>query len=194
MLLRPVFRASLLDWSDQDLQQACIRTRDEDYFSALFDRYRIQVNGICHTFYPGNEPVCNSLTGEVFVRLYEQLQQGSPVRHLPAWLYRTTVNCCRNHGKLRGRYRQQLNRIPDTWPHDQRWSDPVAERAADRQWQQQRMAAALARLPERQQQCLQLFFYERLTYDGIAGRLNLTVGEVRSALQNGKLRLRRLLT
>lgn len=57
-----------------------------------------------------------------------------------------------------------------------------------------RIEEALSQLDERQSACIRLFFFEQKSYKDISDITGFDVSEVKSYLQNGKRRLRGLLS
>jgi RNA polymerase sigma factor (sigma-70 family) len=56
------------------------------------------------------------------------------------------------------------------------------------------LVAGIARLPEPQRQVVRLYVLERKSVDAIAHRLGMAVGEVETLVNEGRQRLRKLLT
>ena len=71
-------------------------------------------------------------------------------------------------------------------PHD----DLAADDALDLRHREQKVAAAMLRLPERQRAAITLCFYEHLSLQDAADALNATVGAVESLLQRAKTALK----
>ena len=57
----------------------------------------------------------------------------------------------------------------------------------------QALEAAISQLAEGQASCIRMFYLERNSYEQVAARTGLPVGQVRSNLQNGRRNLRILL-
>ena len=57
----------------------------------------------------------------------------------------------------------------------------------------EQLSQAMNRLPDMQKECLRLFFWEGRSYADIEKILNVSAMQVKSAIQNGKRRLRIML-
>jgi len=57
----------------------------------------------------------------------------------------------------------------------------------------EQLSQAMNRLPDMQKECLRLFFWEGRSYADIQQKLNLSAMQVKSAIQNGKRRLKIML-
>ena len=108
------------------------------------------------------------------------MTKSSPVEeeHLKRWLIRVTINKCRDlarSGKLRS-----FEDI-DNYTHLQ------AE-------EPQRVLEELWELPENYRNIIYLYYYESYTVSEIAGILRLNINTVKTGLQRGRKRLKKLLT
>lgn len=101
------------------------------------------------------------------------------------WLYRITYNVCMT--RLRERGRSPL------------WTDrPALERAADHPWDRENdrlvVREAVRRLPVRYRVPIALFFFDQLSHEQIARRLDMPVNTVKIRLHRGKRLLRQELS
>jgi RNA polymerase sigma-70 factor (ECF subfamily) len=121
---------------------------------------------------------------EVFLRLYKHLGDLDETRGYEAWLYRVTVNVCRDIG--RGRRRSVgIAEVPD----------PVAPQAdayhdAARAQQREIIRRGLSRLGEKERAALVLRDVEGLSTREVAGILGSSENTVRSQICSARLKLR----
>jgi len=104
---------------------------------------------------------------------------------LATWLYRITYNVCMT--RLRERARSPL------------WNDrAVLERAADHPWDRENdrivVREAVRRLPVRYRVPIALFFFDQLSHQQIARRLDMPVNTVKIRIHRGKRLLRQELS
>lgn len=106
---------------------------------------------------------------------------------LRPWLYRVTVNLCRDRHR-RGRFLMPWPEMAAE-PFDT-GLDPEA--MASLEQQRRILHAALKQLPPREQAAMQLHYLDGLGAPEIAERLGISEGTVRSNLSTGRVRLKRL--
>lgn len=128
---------------------------------------------------------------EAFLRLYRALGKLDPARPLAPYLYRITVNVCRDLGRRRRR--------PVAVPLDQvhaaeEPADPSAGPAeAARLAEERRIAAAALRaLPERQRAALVLRDVQGLSTREVARVLGTTEVTVRTQISRARLKMKEL--
>jgi RNA polymerase sigma-70 factor, ECF subfamily len=119
---------------------------------------------------------------EVFLKLHRRLGQIDDTGNLPGWLYRVTVNICRD--MLRKRPRTEP--LPDTLA--------TAEDAkAGREDQIRLVERALRRLPEKERTALTLRDLEGLATRAVAEILGSSEATVRSQVSTARLKIRKIL-
>ncbi len=118
---------------------------------------------------------------ETFVRLYRNLSRIDEAR-VQAWLYRVTVNVCRDIGRERAR----MAELPENQPA------PVADPLQDLSDAQRRrlMQAALRRLNEKERATVVLRDLEGLPTREVARILGSTEVTVRSRLSDARRKLK----
>jgi RNA polymerase sigma-70 factor (ECF subfamily) len=132
----------------------------------------------------GERADAQDATQEVFVRLYRHLGRFDERRPLEPWLYRMTVNACRDSGRRR-RVFEPLDTLRASG------ADPHAE--ASRGEQSRLLTAAIRRLPEKERAALVLRDLEGLSTAEVARILGSSEGTVRSQVSTARLKLRALL-
>lgn len=129
---------------------------------------------------------------DVFVRLYKYLGGVDEERDLAPWLYRTTVNVCRDAGARRSRRAALSLDDPDSVP-----GEPAAPHdPVERVWRAQeatRVIEALRRLPERERSVLILRDVEGLSTEEVAHAVGSTPTTVRSQVSKARVRLKKML-
>lgn len=115
---------------------------------------------------------------EVFLRLHKHLRRFDDTRELGPWLYRVTVNVCRDIGARRSR--------DEALP-----PDLAAPPAPD--WSDERriVAMGLRRLPERERAALVLRDIEGLPTAEVARVLGSSEATVRSQVSSARLKIKR---
>lgn len=121
---------------------------------------------------------------EVFLRLWRHLGRVDERRPLQPWLYRITVNVCRDIGRKR-QVSEPLGPVCVTAP------DPHV--AADRSEQRRILTAAILRLPPKERAALVLRDLEGFSTAEVAHILGSSEATVRSQVSAARLKIRRLI-
>jgi len=162
------------------------RAYDQEALGELYDTYAARIYGYIYKRVQ-NAQIAENLTGDVFLRLLEAIQDEKAWRSsFTGWLYRIAHNLIVDH------YRSEPPpsvRVDDlSLPGD----DSIEETASD-PFQKRQVRAALKQLTPDQQQVLALRFGEQMKSREVARILQKSVGAV-EALQHRALNsLRRLL-
>ncbi len=119
---------------------------------------------------------------EVFLRLHKHLRRFDDTRALAPWLYRVTVNICRDIGRRREREQGVPLEV----------AEPAAA-PAGRDWQDERrlVALALRHLPEKERAALVLRDIEGLATSDVARILGSSEATVRSQVSSARLKIKR---
>ncbi len=149
------------------------RSGDLAAFEELIRRHeRLVLTTALHL--TGNREDAQDAAQQVFLRLYRHLSRFDQDENFPPWLYRVTVNVCRDlNRRKRGRPTVAL----DT---NVRSSDPGPDQACGLSQQRQIVAEALKTLPEKQRAALVLRDIEGLSAKEAAAVLGSTEATVRS--------------
>ena len=164
-------------------------------YDELIRRYEWQVLYTCRSYLADRE-AARDAAAETWLRALEHLPN-TQVEHFPNWLHRICYSVCQD--LLRRQYQEseraeklstELRRDPTAYIDHQTPERLLTENTRETD---EKLDAALGQLSERQQRCIRLFYFERKSYREIATRTGYSEPQVRSALQNARLRLRRLL-
>lgn len=191
MKLRALFGQPLSKWTDQELLQALRQKRAGRLFDELFRRYHPLVYAWCLRWVDGQREVAKDLTVGVFQKAWQQIDQQAVV-DVEAWLAVLTKHHCIDHLRREQREDEQVEK----WLQEQKKSDFFVENdgflrliSRGSSETERQIADAVADLPEGQQVCIRLFFWEQKSYRDIATQTGYTEKQVKSYLQNGKRRL-----
>ena len=144
----------------------------------------------------GREDEARDVVQEAFLRAYRGLRGFKGEAKFSSWLYRITLNLCRDW--IRRERRAPLVQVPEgTDPldlADQRVAptESVEDLVARREMSAA-VAKAMAELPEEQRVAIMLKEYHGLTFQEIADQLNCPLSTVKTRLYQGLSVLRRRL-
>jgi RNA polymerase sigma factor (sigma-70 family) len=135
----------------------------------------------------GNPHDAEDLTQDVFVRVFRSLHRFQPGT-FEGWLHRITTNLFLDGARRRQKIRfdgladGSADRLPSSWPNP---SEQLSDADLDHD-----VAAALAALAPDFRAAVVLCDIEGLSYDEIAGVLDIKIGTVRSRIHRGRSQLR----
>ncbi len=194
MFIRSIRSQSLAAQSDEQLITAFRVSGDERLISELFGRYLHLVHGVCMKYAEAPED-----RGDIVMNIFEKMLTDLPkieIVSFNSWLYALSRNECISWLRQRDRYNARV----ENWGYEKKSGGLVVENEASERLNteeediEMRLEDALGRLDERQRVCIHLFFFEQMSYKEISKATGFEVSDVKSHLQNGKRRLRSLLT
>jgi len=170
------------------------KSGDAEAFEELVSLHERQVLGTAWRLL-GRVEDAEDAAQEVFLRLFRSLSKVDPGRPLSAWLYRVTVNVCRDLGRRRQR---RSRGAPDSVEelreaHGLEPEDPAAgpERRAGAAQETRRILDALAALPEKERAAVVLRDLQGLSTAEVAEILGSTPVTVRTQISRARLKLHR---
>jgi RNA polymerase sigma-70 factor (ECF subfamily) len=163
---------------DEELAERAAQAGDNECFAELFARYRMKVFYACRGFFSDSQ-AAEDATQETFLRAYRSIR-GFHQGYFSAWIMCIAKNVCIDEWR-RSRWETSIDDIDlAAYPSPNRLDSSCEARLmAERVRQEMRM------LPGEQRQCLELKI-EGFSYEETAERTGLTIGAVKSHIQNGR--------
>ncbi|MDP1873006.1 RNA polymerase sigma factor [Phenylobacterium sp.] len=150
---------------------------------ALMARKLPRINGLAVRML-GDLAEAEDVSQEVFVRAWRQAPKWTPgAARFDTWLHRVALNLC--YDRLRKR-----REIPTETPPEQADEGPAPDRGLEAADVGLRVAAAMARLPDRQREAVVLCHYQELGNIEAAGLMGVSVEALESLLSRGRRALR----
>jgi RNA polymerase sigma-70 factor (ECF subfamily) len=168
---------------------------DLDSFNQLVTRWERPIYALAYRTL-GREEDARDVVQEAFLRAYRGLRGFKGQAKFSSWLYRITLNLCRDW--IRKERRAPLVQVPEgTDPVDladakASPAESVEELVARREMSQA-VSRAMAELPEEQRTAIMLKEYQGLTFQEIADLLDCPLSTVKTRLYQGLSVLRRRL-
>jgi len=170
---------------------------DKEAFDKLVLRYQDKVFHICLRFLTDYEEA-NDSAQEVFVKVYVSLKRFRGDAAFSTWLYRITVNTCKN--KLKSfRYRFKSKTVPLGGAHEPEKENGAVDIADDSaspmdcletREKEMLIQHAIDTLPISQKTVIVLRHIEGLSYEQIAEATGFNPGTVKSKIARARLHLR----
>ena len=162
------------------------RAREGD--GRAFDRLMVEtqerVLGLAWRFL-GSREDARDAAQEVYLRVFRHLNRFRAEHDFHGWLYRITVNVCRDAARRRRRAPVAKGTNPDP-PQE-----PVAEEALLGAERWRRLLEALASLPAKERAALVLRDLEGLTSEQVARALGSRPATVRGQIASARVKIRR---
>lgn len=181
--------------TDEELISRYLETRSPVYFSVLFERYSHLVFGTCMK-YLNNEEESRDMTMEVFEKTLINLPQ-QEIKSFNKWIYSVARNICIS--KLRSKKKEHIN--SEEWGKIKKSNGSFMENEGEqrlyienKQNGEDNLRQAIKQLDENQRRCIELFFLEGRSYKAIEQLTGFNRNQVKSYLQNGKRRLKKILS
>lgn len=173
-------------------------TGNQNAYATLLQRYRPAVYRLMFQR-TRNAADAADLTMEAFGKAFRRLASYAPTHAFSTWLFRIALNNCIDHVRRR--------RLPmltigdaygaaesDAWPLQQARTDlPTPEDELIRRQRIGLLRELLTRLTAEHQAMIELRYYEELSYEEMAGQLDLPLGTVKARLHRAKEALYKML-
>ena len=174
---------------------------DQNAFDQLICLRKSMVFNLCYRFL-GNYEDADDCAQEVFIKVYRSLKKFRFECNFTTWLYRITVNTCKNKLKsLEYRLRFKKMRLNNNRPHEENASQSVEigdetyspDSSLRRNEISQLIQEAVNRLPAPQKMVVVLRDMEGRSYEEIAEITGFKLGTVKSKLSRARQELREIL-
>jgi RNA polymerase sigma-70 factor (ECF subfamily) len=176
--------------TDEDLVRLCV-AGDRNAFSRIVRKYEHRVFSICLRWL-GEPALAEELAQDIFIALFRSLAGFRGDCALSTWIYKITINHCKNarlYRKRRAWDRHEPiegNRRDDERPRELPSGTPGSDAGAIRTDAERLIALGLAGLSEEHRQIIILRDIEDLDYEEIAEILDVPRGTVKSRLHRAR--------
>lgn len=183
--------------SDTDLVER-FKGGDRQAFHEIVLRYQDRVYTLCYRWL-GDAPTAEETAQDVFLALFRNLGGFRGDARLSTWIFKVTLNHCKNkrlHRSRRGWGRtESLGPRPEEEGPERQIADdgPGADHGTDTREARALVSAALDRLDDDHRQILLLRDVEDLSYEEIADILELPRGTVKSRIHRARAELAAIL-
>ena len=180
-----------------------VRTGDRTAFAELVECHQQRVVGTVSRMLGADAADAEDIGQQVFLRVWKSAARYEPTAKFTTWLYTITRNLVfnelrrRKHRPIASLDAEPLDGSAGTGDLTGRLEDhhaPSPDATLLQAELQQAITDAIALLPETQRMAVVLRRYEELSYEEIAGVLNLSVPAIKSLLFRARVLLRERLT
>lgn len=169
--------------TDEQLLQLYAQSGDDIYLSALYTRYVEMIYGVCLKYFK-NSTEAKDAASEVYLLLLRRTK-GKEIDNWKPWLYTVVKNYCLEQ------LRSRSNKLPKQLAADAVYSEEIYHPTNEsNEAEVQKLESCIEGLDVEQQNCIRMFYLEKRSYQELSDQLNLSWGQVRSRIQNGRRNLK----
>ena len=169
--------------TDKQLLQLYTSSGDDKHLSTLYTRYVEMIYGVCLKYFK-NSAEAKDAASEVYLLLLRRAK-GKEIDNWKPWLYTVVKNYCLEQ------LRSRTNKRPKQMDADRMYSEEVYHPTIDSKDEEVRkLENCIDGLEDDQKSCIRMFYLEKQTYQELSEKLNLSWGQVRSRIQNGRRNLK----
>ncbi len=163
--------------TDEELVTLYKLDRSSLCIAVIYERYGHLVMGTCMK-YLKNEVESQDITMQIFEELHSKLLKHE-INYFKSWLYMVTKNECFMF--LRKSKSQNTTDFSESYDVEQTIEDVQSKEKS-----LELLENAIEDLKPEQKRSVKLFYLEEKSYQQISAELNLSLMQVKSAIQNGK--------
>ncbi|WP_442596755.1 sigma-70 family RNA polymerase sigma factor [Neobacillus sp. D3-1R] len=166
-----------------------IETNTESQLEAIMIEYSTELSFLAYT-YVKNIETAKDITQNVFIKCYTHLHSFQGHSSIKTWLYRITINECKDY--LRSAFFRRV--IPNGLlreEHHQSTHSPETDLLAKSE--QQEMLNYVLQLPPKYREVILLFYIQDLSHQEIIETLTINSHTLKTRLSRAKARLNRIL-
>jgi RNA polymerase sigma-70 factor (ECF subfamily) len=167
--------------NDEELLQRYRRSNSNEWLGYLLQRYTMLLLGVGMK-YLKDKDAAEDAVQQVFLKALTHLPQGT-IQNFKGWLYVLMRNHCLQ--QLRDKTYNTSSDILQQLP-----ATDTTEDLKQKDYTIEQMDSALKELSSEQQQCIDMFYLQKLSYNQICNKTGYTFMQVKSYIQNGKRNLK----
>ncbi|MGD6802790.1 sigma-70 family RNA polymerase sigma factor [Rossellomorea vietnamensis] len=131
--------------------------------------------------------IAKDITQNAFVKCYQKLDSFRGDSKMKTWLYRITINECKDHLKS---WNHKKVRVMDYIQENTKSMLPSAESSVFKEAKNQEIKNIVLSLPKKYREVLYLYYYDSLNIEEVAEVTDLGVNTVKTRLRRAKQRLK----
>ena len=178
-------------YSDATLLDLYKKNKDTKWIGILFERYTLLVFGVCMKYLKQANDAQDA-TQQVFEKAFSEIQKYD-VAYFKSWIYSIAKNHCLMQLRNKGHQTVFFESFPEDLLEK---TDSSASILQNENWLEQQsteLIQALQELSHDQKICIELFYFQKLSYKEIEQKTGFSFQQVKSHIQNGKRNLRIIL-
>jgi RNA polymerase sigma-70 factor (ECF subfamily) len=177
--------------TDEELAEMFRKDKDMEILGELFHRYMDMIMGLCMKYFK-NTVDSEDAVMEIFEVLARRLPNHQ-VKHFKSWIYSLSSNHCLDilRKKKRDFSREGEKHLMYSMEVKRQYSDELIEEKSNQEKLLLSMEDCMKQLVDKQKQCVQLFYIDKMKYEEVSKALEITWSQTRSFIQNGRRNLKK---
>lgn len=172
--------------TDQELLDRFYKEKDNKYLGPLLQRYTLLLLGVCMK-YLKNEQEAKDCVQQIFLKVITELQKYK-VEYFKSWLYMVARNQCLM--KLRDKTNKSLKELNESIQLTEEID--IKSEKLEKDFVLNLVENGIDELNDEQRTCIQMFYYQKKSYQEISETTGFSLMQVKSYIQNGKRNLKML--
>jgi len=173
--------------SDSDMLQQYIETGNLEVLGDVYNQYIHLVYGVCLK-YLNNRDESKDAVNKIFELLITEIHKFE-IKNFRSWLYVVTKNYCLMEIRKNKAEKRRFEKFSEQYFMESTEIFHPIDDAPESNLEEQ-LKKCIEKLKNEQQQCIQLFYYEKKCYKEISSYLEIDELKVKSFIQNGKRNLK----
>lgn len=174
------------DLSDEELLYKFYNTHDKYWLGQLLERYTVLLFGVAMKYLKDKTQASDAVQHTFLMALTRFPKEH--VQNVKGWLYIVIRNYCLQD------LRNTNHDLGGDYPEHLKHEESDKEALQEKEYTLEQMELAMAELIEEQRICIQMFYYDKKSYQQIIEHTSYTYMQVKSYIQNGKRNLKRIIT
>lgn len=178
--------------SDQDIVQLYRNSKNTQLIGVLFQRYAHLVYGITVGYFEKPDDR-NEAVMDVFEKLYGALLDFE-ITNFKSWLYSVAKNqCLMMIRKNNTRNLNEKDLLKNFQEEFMEFDVQINLTGMDEKSIEEKLRTTITKLNQEQRVCVEMFYFQNMSYKQIADQSGYSLNQVKSFIQNGKRNLKIML-
>ncbi|HUM97381.1 MAG TPA: sigma-70 family RNA polymerase sigma factor [Chitinophagaceae bacterium] len=174
---------------DQELLARFYSDHNNEWLGILLHRYTLLLLGVCMKYLKNEEEAKDSVQ-QIFLKVIQELHKYK-VEYFKSWLYMVAKNHCLM--RLRDQHWKTTSSISDRIADTSQMEETDKSSLLQNDKAYELMNESLKELNAEQQQCVTLFYLQKMSYQQVSEATGYSMLQVKSHIQNGKRNLKILI-
>lgn len=165
---------------------SALKNGDQEEWEMVINQYSKNIYNIALNFSKNSEEAAD-ITQEIFIKVYQNINKYKTGHNFTAWLFRVAKNYCIDYWRKNKKYQHRLELDENFHGSEQETPEDTSILKSEKK----KLRELIQSLPADIRILIVMRDIQGISYDRIAGNLNLPLGTVKSRINRGRLKLAR---